>query len=182
MGWAEWIAAAAVFVAVIGTGIAVQARRAANRSADAAEQSARESKRANDLTVLYKDPYWTIIEEPEPMNQDAGGPVVELRLINQGESPGRDVTVEFDFDPTHLHVEAVSWPFIDRGAHETIPTRFHIQEGLVTSPWNSQVVDEPSRNQVTVKWTSPAGERKSQRVKLPRSDRFIEPKPDSQPA
>jgi len=179
MDWASLIIAIlSVLVAGGSVWVAVQARRASDRAAEAAEKSAAESKRANDLTVLYKDPYWILIEDPEPLDYNAGGPVTELRLINQGESPGRDVTVEFDFDPTHLHIEAVSWPFIDRGGYENIPTRYHLAIGPPGNPWNSQVADEPTRNQATVKWSSPAGELKSQRVTLPQSTRWAELRED----
>jgi hypothetical protein len=171
MDWASMIIAIlSVLVAGGSVWVALQARRAAERSAE-------ESKRANDLTVLYKDPFWELTSETAPVNNYAGGPRTELRLTNRGESPGREVSISFDFDPAHMHIPAQGWSFIDRGAYESFGTLFElpIRGTGGGGSWNSQVAHHSARNMATVSWTSPAGERKEQRVKLPECHRYQDP-------
>lgn len=167
-----------MLVAGFSAWVAVQARRESARSAAAAEISAEQTKRANDLTVRYKDAVWTLEAETEPLHHHGGVLQTELRLTNRGDSPGFDVTIDFDFDPTHLHIDPVAWPFIDKGNHATFATKFGVAHFPGPNPWNSSVVEFASRNQATVKWTSQAGEPKVQRVTLPRYDHLLDdPKP-----
>ncbi|MFP3579458.1 hypothetical protein SB659_07725 [Arthrobacter sp. SIMBA_036] len=175
MDWASMIIAIlSILITAVSVRVAVEARRASDRAADAAEKSADESRRANDITVLYKDPYWTLISEPEPEGGYAGGPTTELRLTNRGESPGRDVRISFDFDPTHIHIPPQAWPFIDRGEHVTFITLFELRPFSAGGTlWNNQIANNPDRNMATVSWTSPAGENKTQRVQLPQCGRYL---------
>lgn len=172
----DWLA---IVIASLSLGVAVWGALSAHQSKAHAARSADEARRANELMVAYKDPSWILLVEPEPTVQFAGPPALELRLENRGESLGRDVSIEFDFDPTHLRIERSSWAVVDKNSHVSFMTGYLKDDPRQIpgySEWDASVATNPSRNGATIRWTSAGGDDKSQRLTLPTTSDLASPK------
>lgn len=129
------------------------------------------SYRAIRVTRSYQDPVFVM--ECDPVDWQAyplGGGVQEqvpMVLINKGNSFAKDVTWSADFDPFHVHTQQQSWPLIEGNGGRVSVMSFFRADSQSAGVLGQLLNRTDGARECTVKFTSQAGHKITQKVNLP---------------